>query len=128
MATIPGYLLVTAGDSLAVFNVSASLRRPPKLLLHQALRPLLQKFAPAQSGAQLEGEEEGEQQQARSALLAASQAHVAVMLNGSVLAMYVVQLPYRAPAPPFKSSLAWLQVGRRGYVLGLRGGKKRVEG
>lgn len=110
LATLPGYLLLSAGGSLAIFNVTASPRCAPRLLLRQPLVPLQAQLtgghaAEAQAGT-------AQQQQAAPALLAAGQGgHVALLLGGSAVAVYETALPHRPPPQPYKASLAWMQVG-----------------
>lgn len=123
MATVPGYLIMTAGDMLAVYNVSSAPRRAPRLLLQQHLPPLL--HLSSAGGAEGEGQRGQEQRQAGQAagvdepahrdgwaaapLLAAGHAHVALALAPRVLALFEASLPYRPPPQPYRASLAWMQ-------------------
>ncbi|KAL4440364.1 hypothetical protein ABPG75_003365 [Micractinium tetrahymenae] len=122
LATIPGYLLVTAGDRLAVFNVSSGPRHAPRLLLQQPLAPLLSRFT-SSGGDQEQSRTSGQADQAAGAaehakqegwtappLLAAGQTHVALTLGSRVLAMFDTSLPYRPPPQPYRASLAWMQL------------------
>ena len=120
-AALPGYLLVLAGDSLAVLNATSALRRAPRLLLSQPLQALRDRFGVASPAAAqgVESEREREQQhgqqqqQQQPPLLATSRqgGHVAFLLNATVVALYRSRLPYRAPPRPYKGTgMALVQV------------------
>lgn len=115
LAVLPGYLVAAAGGQLAVFNVTAAPRSPPRLLLLEPLAALGERFGvvAAAAGAQ-----------AAAPLLATSRQgqHAAVMLNATVLAVYEASFPYRPPRQPHKGALAWMQVrgsgsGRAGIAF-----------
>ncbi len=124
VATLPGFLLATAGDWLALYNVSSAPRRALRLLLVQHLPPLLRQLSSAGSAAH-EGQQRRQQGRAGQAgaasepaerdgwaaapLLAAGHGRVALMLEPRVLALFETSLPYRPPPQPYRGSLAWMQ-------------------
>lgn len=118
MAALPGYVLMTAGDQLAVFNVSSAPRRAPRLLLQQHLPLLLRQLgsvgSTASGGQQGRGQGQAGQAEGQAGpapLLAAGHTHVAVTLGARTLALFEASLPYRLPAQPYRTSLAWMQAG-----------------
>lgn len=114
LAVLPGYLVAAAGGQLAVFNVTAAPRSPPRLLLHQPLAALAERFDVATPAAA----ERGQQLPAPPLLAASRQGqHVAVMLNATVLAIYHASFPHQAPRQPNKGALAWMQVGGRARAM-----------
>lgn len=113
LAVLPGYLLMAAGGQLAVWNVTAAPRSPPRLLLRQPLTALAQRFGVAPAAA-VQGA-----QPAPAPLLVASRQgrHVAFMLNATVLAIYQAAFPHQALRQPNQGALAWMQVGRWAVAL-----------
>ncbi|PRW39063.1 hypothetical protein C2E21_7072 [Chlorella sorokiniana] len=106
LAVLPGYLIVAAGGHLAVYNVTAAPRSPPRLLLHQPLAALAEPFGVAAAAASTD------KQTLPAPLLAVSRQgqHVALALNATVLAIYQASFPFQAPRQPNKGALAWMQV------------------
>lgn len=105
ITTVPGYVLVTAGDALAVFNASAGPRHSPRLVLQQPLAALLAQYTTDAHDAPQQAH-----QAQHGVLLVSSQTHVALTLNATVLALYETALPYRPPQQPYFASMAWLQL------------------
>lgn len=113
VAALPGYLLAASSDRLALFNTTAAPRSAPCLLLQQQLSALREQFGlhpAAQPAAAAQGAAPQQAQQAPLVAASRQGQHVAITLNATVLALFHLSLPYRAPLQPNHGALRWMQV------------------
>ena len=119
MLSIPGYLLVSAGPSIAVLNTTLAAggrgRPAPRPVSRDDFASLAARFMrqqPEEGGAGAEGALTSTATATAGRLLAAEPARGLVVLGfgHGVAAVYEMDLPFRRRPGPHKA-LSWLQVG-----------------